>query len=47
MLSILATIRDYLVAMALAWIGVSMERVVEREPAANAACAEAAAPCND
>ncbi len=49
MLSMLVTLRDWLVAMALAWVGVSMERVAERDvQQPSAACAaDAQAPCND
>lgn len=47
MLTVLAAIRDWLVAMALAWVGVTMERVAERDVQPNACAADASAPCND
>jgi len=48
MLTVLVAIRDWLVAMALAWVGVTMERVADREVQQNATCAtEASAPCDD
>lgn len=48
MMTVLVAIRDWLVAMALAWVGVSMERVAEREAQQTATCtADASTPCND
>lgn len=45
MLVFLAAVRDYLVALALAWIGVTMEARVDAEAAP--ACAEDARSCPD
>jgi|CXWL01.1.fsa_nt_gi hypothetical protein len=46
MLSLLAAIRDYLVALALAWVGVTMERV-ETNARQAPACAENSQSCAD
>jgi hypothetical protein len=48
MLTVLVAIRDWLVALALAWVGVSMERAADRDVQSSATCvADASAPCND
>jgi hypothetical protein len=48
MLVFLARVRDYLVALALAWVGVTIETQVERaEQNAAPACAEDSQSCHD
>lgn len=48
MLAILARVRDFLVAMALAWVGVTIETQVERAEQAAQDCADdAQSSCRD
>ncbi len=47
MLIFLAAVRDYLVALALAWIGVTMEARVDQDAGASATCAEDSQSCRD
>lgn len=47
MLVLLAAVRDCLVALALAWIGVTMEARVDPSASATPPCAEDAQSCGD